>query len=57
MSFCFLYNVVSEKHSVQKIPLARGVWCVCVCGGGGGGGVGVRGEWGSIAGQGSKITC
>ena len=28
MSFCFLYNVVSENHSVQKSP-----W-----GGGGGGG-------------------
>ena len=28
MSFCFLYNVVSENHSVQNSPL----------GGGGGGG-------------------
>ena len=28
MSFCFLYNVVSENHSVQKLP-----------GGGGGRGV------------------
>ena len=35
MSFCFLYNVVSENHSVQNSP----------CGGGGGGG----GGRGSIA--------
>ena len=39
MSFCFLYNVVSENHSVQKSP-----W-----GGGGGGG---RGEGGLLPAQG-----
>ena len=31
MSFCFLYNVVSENHSVQNSPLGAG-------GGGGAGG-------------------
>ena len=42
MSFCFLYNVVSENYSVQNSPL----------GGGGGGG----GEGGSIASSRSKAT-
>ena len=28
MSFCFLYNVVSENHSVQNSPWGgRGVYC------------------------------
>ena len=28
MSFCFLYNIVSENHSVQNSPWrGRGVYC------------------------------
>ena len=41
MSFCFLYNVVSENYSVQNSP-----W------GGGGGGGGGGGEGGLLPAQG-----
>ena len=59
MSFCFLYNVVSENHSVRNSlggggggGEGRGVYCQLNRGGGGRGGGGGGGEGGLLPAQG-----